>query len=111
MRQRSMLIGAVVVLVALGGVGLVQSVIGQEFDTTTVICAPCAGEPFGASGTGMVLMRSYNGSGQLWFYSLDRSQAELVRSSARFAAPQELRTTPQLIGRLSTGSALVWSEK
>ena len=108
MRQRPVLIGT---LVALVGFGILQTVQGQEFETTTVICAPCSGEPFGASGTGMVLMSSYNGGGQLWFYSLDRSQAELVRVSTRFGAPPQLQSAPKLIGRLKVGLPLVWPEK
>ena len=110
MRQKSALITAVVALVGIGGFGLFQSVTGQEFETTTFVCGPCAGEPFGANGTGLVVLRGSYGSGELLFYSLDRTQAESVRTSTRFAAPYELRTTPQIIGRI-TGSALVWAEK
>jgi len=108
MRQQSILFGTIIAIVAFG---IFQTVKGQDADTTTVICAPCAGEPFGASGVGMVLMNSYNGSGQLWFYPLDRSQAQLVRTSVRFGASSELRSTPTLIGRLSVGSPMVWPAK
>jgi hypothetical protein len=58
MRQGSALITAVVVLVAIGGFGVFQSVAGQEFETTTIVCGPCAGEPFGASGSGLVVLRA-----------------------------------------------------
>ena len=67
MRQRSTLIGAVVGLVAIASFGVFQSVTGQAFETTTFVCGPCAGEPFGASGTGLVVLRGAYGSGELLF--------------------------------------------
>jgi len=84
-----------------------RPVTAQEAFSGAVVCAPCAGEPFGLSGTGMVWMSA----GGLYFYPLDRSQAVTYRPP-QFGAVSRLQTAPILIGRMSgIGEPLVWANK
>ena len=69
----------------------------------TVICAPCAGEPFGFRGPGMVLL---NPNGNFYFYSLDRGEAK----SSGIAIGAPLVTRAQRIGAINTvGGDLTWA--
>ena len=99
----AMFIGAII--------GILQPVHGQEYTTSSIVCAPCDGADFGLSGTGIVVLASSGGGGWLYFYPLDRSQA--VRfTPPQFGAASQLQTPAQLIGRFSSaGAPLVWSNK
>jgi hypothetical protein len=68
-----------------------------------VVCAPCAGEPFGMRGQGMVFLHQNN----LYFYPLDRAEARMVG----IGSPAELTTTPRVIGRLQVGSPFFWAQE
>lgn len=71
----------------------------------TVICAPSAGETFGFSASGMVLMSRPDGN--LYFYPLERAEAR----SVGIGIQARVITTPKRIGSIGDiGLPLVWAK-